>query len=181
MQQLIEDLLAFSRIGTGSGEVENISLREVIDEVKMEMKEVIDAKSAVVETGELCDARIIKFQFHQLIQNLLSNSLKFAAPGRPPVITIQSSVKENGQQFPKNQFLNKNYCHIIFADNGIGFEPEFSEQIFDIFQRLHSKEEYPGTGIGLAIAKKIVENHRGVITATSELNKGTRFDIYLPV
>ena len=73
------------------------------------------------------------------------------------------------------------YCHITFSDNGIGFEKEFEEQIFEVFQRLHHQEIYPGTGIGLAIAKKIIENHNGVITATGELNKGARFDIYLPV
>jgi len=74
----------------------------------------------------------------------------------------------------------KNYCHIIVKDNGIGFEPHFSEHIFGVFQKLHNKEVYGGTGIGLAIVKKIVENHNGIITATSELNKGATFDIYIP-
>jgi two-component system CheB/CheR fusion protein len=74
----------------------------------------------------------------------------------------------------------KEYCHISFSDNGIGFEKEFSEKIFEVFQKLHSRDEYAGTGIGLAIVKKIIENHNGVITATSEVNKGTIFDIYIP-
>jgi light-regulated signal transduction histidine kinase (bacteriophytochrome) len=74
----------------------------------------------------------------------------------------------------------KEYCHIIVKDNGIGFEPQYSERIFEVFQRLHGKEEYDGTGIGLAIVKKIVDNHNGVITATSELHKGATFDIYIP-
>jgi signal transduction histidine kinase len=74
----------------------------------------------------------------------------------------------------------KNYCHISIADNGIGFDPQYRERIFEVFQRLHGKEEYSGTGIGLAIVKKIVENHHGVITATGELNKGATFDIYIP-
>ena len=74
----------------------------------------------------------------------------------------------------------KFYCHIKFSDNGIGFNPEYSKRIFEVFEKLHSKDEYPGTGIGLAIVKKIVENHNGFVTATSELKKGATFDIYLP-
>ena len=75
----------------------------------------------------------------------------------------------------------KLYCHISIADNGIGFDPEYKERIFSVFQRLHTKAEYPGTGIGLAIVKKIVDNHNGIITASGEINKGARFDIYIPV
>lgn len=75
---------------------------------------------------------------------------------------------------------HKEYCHINVSDNGIGFEPRFSTQIFEVLQKLHGKEEYPGTGIGLAIVKKVVDNHNGVVKATSELNKGATFDIYLP-
>ncbi len=74
-----------------------------------------------------------------------------------------------------------NYCHITFSDNGIGFDPKYKERIFEIFERLHSKDEYPGTGIGLAICKRIVENHKGLITATGEVDKGAQFDIYIPV
>ncbi|HMK02551.1 MAG TPA: ATP-binding protein, partial [Ferruginibacter sp.] len=82
----------------------------------------------------------------------------------------------------KNEKLSpeKKYCHISISDNGIGFEQEYSEKIFDLFQRLHSRTQYHGTGIGLAIVKKIVENHHGFITATSKLNKGATFDIYIP-
>jgi signal transduction histidine kinase len=75
----------------------------------------------------------------------------------------------------------KSYCHISVTDNGIGFEPEYKDRIFEVFQKLHNREEYEGTGIGLAIVKKIVENHNGIVTATSQLNKGATFDIYIPV
>jgi signal transduction histidine kinase len=83
----------------------------------------------------------------------------------------------------KNEKLtnNRNYCHISVSDNGIGFEQQFSDKIFELFQRLHGRQEYKGTGIGLAIVKKIVENHEGIITAKGELNKGATFDIFLPV
>ena len=86
----------------------------------------------------------------------------------------------NGKVGKANLSPQKEYCHITITDNGIGFEKEFSEKIFEVFQKLHGKEEYAGTGIGLAIVKKIVENHNGIITATSELKKGTTFDIYIP-
>ncbi|MBK6622169.1 MAG: hypothetical protein IPG32_15290 [Saprospirales bacterium] len=81
---------------------------------------------------------------------------------------------------PAGVFSSNKYCHISVSDNGIGFKPEFKDRIFEIFQRLHEKSEFDGTGIGLAIVKKIVENHQGIITATSEPNKGARFDIYIP-
>lgn len=180
MQTLIEDLLAFSRLGIGSIEVEVTNLAKIIDEVINELKEIIEEKNAVIEVKEICDARIIPFQFHQLMQNLLSNSLKFADRSRSPYIIIESK-SVNGSDLDGNSFLpNQKYCRISVTDNGIGFEQEFKDQIFEVFQRLHNQDEYPGTGIGLAIAKKIVENHGGIISATSELNKGTRFDIYLP-
>ncbi|MEO6540691.1 MAG: ATP-binding protein, partial [Ferruginibacter sp.] len=137
-------------------------------------------------------ANIIAFQFRQLMLNLVSNALKFSRPGVPLHIFISSNmVKES--EIPAGHLANgkekiireafipeKNYCHICVSDNGIGFEPQFSELIFGVFQKLHSKEVYPGTGIGLAIVKKIVENHRGHIKATGELNKGATFDIYIP-
>ncbi|MGK2863680.1 MAG: PAS domain S-box protein, partial [Chitinophagaceae bacterium] len=180
MQVLIEDLLAFSRISLGEKKVEVINLTNIIEEVKNELKEVIEEKNAIIEVKEMCDARITPFQFHQLIQNLLSNALKFSDPARSPHIIIESKMAESSELNNDNLLTKYKYCHIIVSDNGIGFEQEFKEQIFEVFQRLHNQEIYPGTGIGLAIAKKIVENHNGIITATSELNKGTRFDIYLP-
>jgi signal transduction histidine kinase len=112
--------------------------------------------------------------------NLIRNSIKFSNPLRPPHIKITSRI-EYGSRFDYVQLLPKTkYCHIRITDNGIGFEPKYSEKIFDVFQRLHSKNEYEGSGIGLSIVKKIVENHHGFITATGELNKGATFDIYIP-
>ena len=116
--------------------------------------------------------------------NLISNALKFSRPEVPSHILVKSSIVKASDITAENPGLKlqagKNYCHITVKDNGIGFEPEYSERIFGVFQKLHGKEVYAGTGIGLAIVKKIVENHNGTIIATGELNKGATFDIYIP-
>jgi signal transduction histidine kinase len=181
MQQLIDDLLAFSRIATTELKFENIALNTIIDEIKMDLKDTIQEKQATIEATENCSASIIAFQFRQLMYNLISNALKFSKSGTPSHIIIKSRIVKGSKSISEKLSTDKNYCHITITDNGIGFEPHFSERIFEVFQKLHGKEVYGGTGIGLAIVKKIVENHNGIIIATSELNKGATFNIYLPV
>ena len=180
MQQLIDDLLAFSRINTTELIFEEADLKIIIEEIISDLKETIQDKDATVDASGLGSANIIPFQFRQLMYNLISNALKFSKPDLPSQIVIKSSIV-NGRKI-KNKKLSsdKEYCHITVKDNGIGFEPRFSERIFEVFQKLHSKEIYSGTGIGLAIVKKIVENHNGIIIATSELDKGATFDMYFP-
>ena len=177
MQELINDLLAYSRTTSTERKFKTTSLQLIIEEVKADLKERIDEKHATIVANENCDINIIPFQFYQLMYNLLSNALKFSKPSPAPVIIITSRIIKGHE----NLLPGKNYCHITVSDNGIGFQPEYNELIFGVFQKLHGVAEYAGTGIGLAIVKKIVENHNGVITAAGELNKGARFDIYLPV
>jgi PAS domain S-box-containing protein len=183
MQQLIDDLLAFSRISTTELKLEEYDLNTIIDEVRAELKDSIQEKQATIEAIALYPVNIIPFQFRQLMYNLISNALKFSNPDMPSRILITSRIV-NGNELNTKSFASlspeKKYCHITVKDNGIGFEPRFSERIFEVFQKLHGKEVYAGTGIGLAIVKKIVENHKGFIAATSELNKGAQFDIYIP-
>ncbi len=114
------------------------------------------------------------------MHNLIGNALKFSNPGIPPHIKIKSEIAQGAKFNFEKLSPQKKYCHISITDNGIGFEQQYSEKIFELFQRLHGKSEYSGTGIGLSIVKKIVDNHHGIITANSELNKGATFDIYLP-
>jgi two-component system, chemotaxis family, CheB/CheR fusion protein len=180
MRQLIQDLLTFSRISATEREFKNTDLNIIIEEVKKEFKEVIAEKNAVIEVEEICDVYIIPFQFRQLMDNLISNALKFSNPQIPPHIKISSRTIKYEKLKIKALPPQKEYCHIAISANGIGFEQKFSTKIFEVFQKLHSREEYAGTGIGLAIVKKIVDNHTGIITATSELNKGATFNIYLP-
>jgi len=180
MQQLIDDLLAFSRINTTELVFEKTDLNLIVEEVKTELKESIQDKHATIAATKLGFANIIAFQFRQLMYNLISNALKFSNPDKPTKIIIKSRIVK-GSEINNNKLSSeKEYCHIMVKDNGIGFEPHFSERIFEVFQKLHSKEVYSGTGIGLAIVKKIVENHNGIIIATSELDKGATFDIYFP-
>ena len=181
MQQLIEDLLTYSRTSTGERKYERTDLKMIVEQVKEELKEGLEQKHAILEIGEMCEANIIPFQFRQLMYNLIGNSLKFSKPGVPPVIKIKSEIISNVPLKNEKATEGKVYCHIAVADNGIGFEPEYQEKIFEVFQRLHGRTAYSGTGIGLAIVKKIVENHNGFIMAKGVLNEGATFDIYIPV
>jgi two-component system CheB/CheR fusion protein len=180
MRTLIDDLLSFSRLNTSERKFEITSLNIIVDTVKADFKEILDEKKGIIDATELCEAKIIAFQFRQLMQNLIGNALKFSKPNLPPHIIIKSRIIKGNKEKYHNLSPEKNYCHISVADNGIGFEEEYSEKIFEVFQRLHGKEEYAGTGIGLAIVKKIVDNHHGFINVTSQLNKGTTFNIYIP-
>jgi PAS domain S-box-containing protein len=181
MQQLIQDLLAYSRTKTADRKFEKTDLETIISEVIEDLTDDLTLKNGSVIIGEVCDLNIIPFQFRQLIYNLISNSLKFAKKDVPPVINVNCRISKG--KFLSNEKLlpETEYCHISIVDNGIGFDANYKDKIFEIFQRLHGREEYMGTGIGLAIVKKIVENHDGFITATGEPNQGATFDIFIPV
>ena len=140
MRQLIEDLLAFSRINTAERKFEKIDLNIIIDEVKTELKDIIDEKHATIEVTEICPAKIIAFQFRQLMFNLLSNALKFSQPDIPPHIIIKSRNVSGSKLNNEKLSPEKDYCHITVKDNGIGFEPRFNERIFEVFQKLHRQE-----------------------------------------
>lgn len=184
MRQLIEDLMDFSRLGSTDHHYEWSDLQDIIEDVKTELTDTIAQKKAAFKINGLQPVHIIAFQFRQLIYNLISNSLKFSIPEIPPQITIQSSILKNVDFHALGLTgiqRKADYWHLRFQDNGIGFEAQYNQNVFVIFQRLHHNEDYAGTGIGLAIVKKIVENHNGLITAEGNLNKGVVFDIYIPI
>ena len=180
MQTLINDLLAYSRTNTTQRKFVNSDLNQVVKEALEMLKEEVQDRDAIIEIQNLCEVNIIPFQFRQLIQNLVSNSLKFSIPGQKPHITISCDFIKYDESSSIDFNLNTDHHHISIIDNGIGFEPQYKDKIFDIFQRLNDRKEYSGTGIGLTIARKIVENHNGIITGTGKLNHGAQFDIYLP-
>jgi len=180
MQRLIKDLIAYSEISNGDRKSEKSDLGIIIDEVWNNYNEVIQEKKATILSYNLTAINIIRFQFRLLMDNLISNSLKFSSPLRTPQIKIKSEITGGSKLKNKKLLSDINYCHITYTDNGSGFDPQYNERIFEVFQRLHGQGKYKGTGMGLAICRKIIENHKGFINASGKLNKGARFDIYIP-
>lgn len=181
MQKLIRDILAYSRTTTSEKKLELTDLNDLLNQAKVELEVRISEKKAIIESDHLPSIRVIPFQVQQLFNNLLNNALKFSAPDVTPHIVITAETIDGAafkQSYPPPP---KEYLHLSFKDNGIGFEPEYSKKIFEVFQRLHGRHEYGGTGIGLAICKKIVENHNGFINAEGFPGKGANFHIYLPI
>lgn len=179
MQTMVSDLLSISIISSNKY-FEFTNLNSIFDEVLRTLEFKIEEKKAVVTTDSLPVVSIVPSQFRQLFQNLLSNSMKFSKPGIAPEIKLEASFISPSAVVEYNLVKAKRYLKLIFSDNGIGFENEFSNKIFTIFQRLHGKSEYEGNGIGLAICKKIVENHSGVVFADGEPGLGATFTIIIP-
>jgi two-component system CheB/CheR fusion protein len=180
MQLLIDDLLIYSNAKKVYHHFEQTDLTIITESVIADFDEFLKEKNGVIKTSGTCCANIIAFQFRQLMYNLISNAIKFAHPGRDLRISIKSKIVQ-GNVLKNDQLLpGINYCHICVSDNGIGFDPLYKDKIFEVFQRLHGQKEFKGTGIGLAICKRIVENHKGSIKATGKLNEGAVFDIYIP-
>jgi len=180
MRILIEDLLQFSRTNKTEKVFEDADLNSLLENAKQELTQIIEEKQAIIESSELPTLKVIPFQIQQLFINLIGNSLKYSKENRTPIIKITcSKIVANDDEFLPNN--NMKYHKIIVEDNGIGFDQEYVKKIFILFSRLHNKNEYEGTGIGLAICKKIVENHQGFIFAKGVLNQGAAFFIYLPI
>ncbi|MBW4631373.1 MAG: PAS domain-containing protein [Iphinoe sp. HA4291-MV1] len=173
MQALIEDLLALSRVTTRGLPFVPVDLTQVTQEVLSDLEVRIQQTGAYVEVGELPIIHADPLQMRQLLQNLIGNALKFHRQEEPPIVKVYS------------QSLNRQdtieFCQIIVEDNGIGFDKKYLDRIFNVFQRLHGRSEYEGTGIGLAICRKIVERHNGSISAESTLGQGSRFVVILPI
>jgi light-regulated signal transduction histidine kinase (bacteriophytochrome) len=166
MQRLINDLLAFSRVGTRGKEFSRIALAEVMERVRHTLHAAIEESGAVVRVGELPVVWADETQMELLLQNLIANAIKFRG-GKPPTIAVDSERQDG-------------FWKISVSDDGIGIDPQYADRIFVIFQRLHAAADYPGTGIGLAICKRIVERHGGHIWVTSAPGAGSRFSFTLP-
>lgn len=182
MQKLIEDLLSFSRISSGHDQFARVDLTAVVNEVVDDIEGQILREKAKVGVREIAEITGDRGQIRRLFQNLISNAIKFHKPGALPVVEIFGSVvtgseaeKEFG--FPLSE---SSYVRIVVKDNGIGFDEKYAEKIFNIFQRLQGRAEYEGTGIGLAICRKIMSNHRGYIRAQSVINEGSEFILIFP-
>lgn len=179
MQALIDDLLTLSRITTKAQPFVNVNLSQVVKEVLSDLEVRIGQTNGQVEVGELPTIEADPVQMRQLFQNLLSNALKFHQ-GAMPLVKIDSQLLNQEQQ-PVNDTVTAQYCQVMVKDNGIGFNEKYLDRIFNVFQRLHSRNEYEGTGIGLAICRKITERHGGSITAHSIPGQGATFIVTLPL
>jgi signal transduction histidine kinase len=182
MQLLVDDLLEFSYVSERPQVLETVDLHDEIQKVLFDFDVLIEEKQANVTIEPLPIVNGNTRQLHQLFHNLIGNALKYSKPGQPAVVTIQSR-QIKGTDLPEKVPVEQSEMlfHLIeVSDNGIGFEPQYAEQIFAMFQRLHGKAEYAGTGVGLSIARKVVENHNGLIWATSEPRKGAVFYVLLP-
>lgn len=181
MRSLIDDLLQFSRTNKSEEAFEDSNINILLETAKHDLAEIISDKRARISSDSIPSMKIIPFQIKQLFLNLISNSLKYSRENIAPVITIRySQVKAS--DLPNIKYSKHNLYHAICVkDNGIGFDQEYAEKIFILFNRLHNKNEYSGTGIGLSICKKIVENHNGYITAEGKPDYGSTFTFYLPI
>ncbi len=173
MRRLINDLLAFSRITTKAQPFQWVDLKQVAQEVVSDLDGSIQQTGGRVEVGDLPAVEADPLQMRQLFQNLLGNGLKFHKPGEPPAVKVGGRVVDERGRVP--------LCEITVQDNGIGFEEQYRDRIFELFQRLHGRQEYEGTGMGLAICRKIAERHGGTITARSQPEQGATFFVTLPV
>ena len=178
MQRLIDDLLSFSKLSR-SEEPVPVDLNHTIADVRSDLEVAIHDKKATIRFDDLPTIRAIPFQMHQLFLNLFSNSLKFSDALRPPEITI-AHTRVTGPVERHGVTDNRDYHRITISDNGIGFEPREGKRIFDVFYRLHPRESFEGTGIGLAIVRKVVDNHGGYIAADGQPGEGAKFSVYLP-
>ena len=180
MRILIDNLLEFSRTTRSSRQFESCDLNTIIKDVRTDLELKIEDTGTELKVQTLPVVEAVCSEITQLFNNLIANSIKFKRPEVKPVITITSEKATKSEKDKYHLPIDVNYFKITLRDNGIGFEPEYEEKIFQIFQRLHGKTEYAGSGIGLAICKKIVDNHEGVIYAQGSLGKGSAFIVLLP-
>lgn len=179
MSVLIKDVLSFSSMRK-EGVFTETDLNKILQNVLSDFDLSISQKKAVVQSNDLPTIEAIPLQMNQLFYNLISNSLKFARKDKSLVIHVSASQVSKNKKTELELTENEIYYEIVFQDNGIGFSPEYAEQIFGLFKRLNDKQHYPGSGIGLALCKKVVENHNGKIYAKGNENTGASFYIYLP-
>lgn len=180
MRLLIDNLLEFSRITRSSYAYQSVDLNNIIDDVLEELELKAKETNAAIKVSRLPSLQAVPSEMKQLFTNLVSNALKFRKPDAPPAIEIASSAVTKSEMEKLHLPSGKDFVRITVRDYGIGFEDAYATQIFQIFQRLHGKSEYPGSGIGLAICKKIVDNHSGLLYAEGNPGTGAHFHVVLP-
>ena len=181
MRALIEDLLTYSRVSMLPEEVTEVSLSELMQGVLLDLERSVEESGARIHIDPLPTVQADERQLRQLFQNLLGNSLKYRMEGRSPEIEIRYRICTDADRQRFQLPAEPSFYLIEVSDNGIGFEPEYAERIFQVFQRLHGRREYSGSGVGLAIARKVVSNHHGLLLAEGRPGEGATFRVFLPV
>jgi len=181
MQALINGLLQYSRVTSKAQPFEVTNLEHIIREVVSDLELYIEKLKGKITWNSLPIIEADPVQIRQLFQNLLTNALKFQRPELSPVVNVSSETISLTDEYDTDNVRHDEYCKIVFEDNGIGFEEKYLDRIFTVFQRLHGRTQYEGMGLGLAICRKIVERHRGIITAKSSPGRGTAFIVMLPL
>jgi two-component system, LuxR family, sensor kinase FixL len=181
MQRLISDLLTFSRVLSSSKPFVQVDLGDLVREVLSDMEVTIEQSKAKVEFEGLPMIEGDPTQLRQILQNLISNSIKFQPPGQAPEVRIEAQVLTRPFSCVKHPTPDDQVCELSLKDNGIGFDEKYLDKVFAVFQRLHGRSEYDGTGVGLAVCRRIVDRHGGTITAKSKLGEGATFVVALPV
>jgi light-regulated signal transduction histidine kinase (bacteriophytochrome) len=176
MQTLLLDILQYTRLKHNDDSFEDVDLNYILGEAKADLEESMGEISAVIEAGPLPVVKGMPFLIKQLFSNLIGNSVKYASPDREPRVKITA---EGPTRF--NDESPQLYHAIHIEDNGIGFETQYAESIFQLFKKLHNVSEYKGSGVGLALCRKIMQNHNGYISAESVYGQGTRMSMYFPV
>lgn len=180
MRTLLEDLLAYTRLRSEVDLFVPVDMNAVVKQVQENLHEQIVQSQAQVNVQHLPTINGIPFQLHQLFENLLSNALKYHKKGIAPQISITCGTVAGADMPCQNQIHDKNYYRISITDNGLGFPQEYAHKLFQLFSRLHNNNKIAGTGIGLTICKKVVDNHHGFITAEGKVNEGATFHVFLP-
>jgi len=180
MQILLHDLLTLSRVTSKAQPFEPVDLRKVATDVVSDLEVRIEQTGAAVEIGRLPTIDADEAQMRQLLQNLISNALKFQRPDAKPEVIVSAKVVDNADSLA-GAMPGEEICQIMVKDNGIGFDEQYVDRIFQVFQRLHSRSEYEGTGIGLAVCRKIADRHGGTISAKSAEGEGATFIVTMPV
>jgi light-regulated signal transduction histidine kinase (bacteriophytochrome) len=180
MSTLIKALLEFSQAERKDELFEKVDLNVILNNIKNDYEVTIGEKHATIEIDNLCTIEAIPLQMNQLFYNLVGNALKFSKDGEEPFVNVTSTMLDGEDVARLKLHKGVEYCEICVKDNGIGFDQKYADQIFVLFQRLHVRDKYEGTGIGLALCKKIVENHKGILEVESSVGEGTTFRIVLP-
>lgn len=180
LEQLIEDLGTFSRVQSYTEEFKQVDLNLLVKEIKVLYAQSGDSSQIIIESGTLPVVNGLPVQLHQLFSHIIGNSVKYRQANKPVEINIKSEIVPGYEISGDGADKERNYYRICVSDNGIGFDQKYADRIFEIFQRLHGRDKYSGTGMGLALCRKIVKNHYGVIYATGKENSGATFFICLP-